>query len=188
LNSSDLQPVADVVLRLAKRQGHVTARDVRSELRIAGLPEERWKEAVALVQNSLVHRQGRYYHKDSFSPRVQKEYAQQQAIQKVIRKLIKQHRSRGKDDERRNQARVDFIQPVKIRTADGKEYALMSRDLSATGVRLLGTKRLLGHKVQLELPSGNAEAACRLSVRILWTCSVGDDLFENGGSFVELLD
>jgi PilZ domain len=188
LNSSDLQPVADAVLRLAKRQGYVSARDVRSELRIAGLPETRWKEAIALVQDSLVQRGGRYYHTDSFSPRMQKEHAQQQAIQKVIRKLIKQHRNRGKEDERRHQVRVDFIQPVKIRTEDGKEYALMSRDLSATGVRLLGTKRLLGQKVQIELPSGNAEPACRLSVRILWTCSVGDDLFENGGTFIELLD
>jgi hypothetical protein len=188
LNSSDLQPVADAVLRLAKRQGHVNARDVRSELRIAGLPEERWKEAVALVQESLVHRQGRYYHKDAFSPRVRKERAQQQAIQKVIRRLIRQHRSRANKDDRRNQARVDFIQPVKVRTEDGKQYALMSRDLSATGVRLLGTKRLLGQKVQIELPGGDEEPACRLSVRILWTCSVGDDLFENGGSFVELLD
>jgi hypothetical protein len=76
---------------------------------------------------------------------------------------------------------------VKIRTDDGKEYGLMSRDLSTTGVRLLGTKRLLGQKVELELPSGDDEPSCRISVRILWTCSVGDDLFENGGSFVELL-
>ena len=157
-------------------------------MRIAGLPEERWKEAIALVQDSLVQRQGRYYHKDAFNPRAQKERAQQLAIQKIIRKLIKQHRNRAKEEDRRNQARIDFIQPVKIRTEDGKEHTLVSRDLSATGVRLLGTKRLLGHKVQIELPSGNAEPACRLSVRILWTCAVGDDLFENGGNFVELLD
>ncbi len=188
MSTSELQPVADAVLRLAKRQGHVNARDVRSESRIAGLPEEGWKDAIALVQDSLVRRQGRYYHKDAFTPRAEKERAQQQAIQKVIRKLIKQHRSRGKEDERRNQSRVDFIQPVKVRTEDGTEHALVSRDLSATGVRLLGTKRLLGHKVQIELPSGNAEPARRLLVRILWTCSVGDNLFENGGSFVELLD
>jgi hypothetical protein len=188
MNSTELQPVADAVLRLAKRQGFVTARDVRAELRIAGLPEETWKDAIALVQASLVHRQGRYYHKEAFSPRLQKEQAQQQAIQKAIRRLIKQHRNRDKNNERRGQARIDFIQPVKVRTEDGKELALMSRDLSATGVRLLGTKGLLGQKVQLELPSGNSDPACRLVVRILWTCAVGDDLFENGGSFMELLE
>ena len=187
MTPADLQPVADSVLRLAKRQGFVLSRDVRSELRIAGLPEESWKDAIALIHTSLVHRQGRYYHKESYSPRLEKEHAQQQAIQKVIRKLIKQHRSRGKGDERRGQARIDFIQPVKLRTDDGTECTLMSRDLSATGVRLLGTKRLLGQKVQLDLPSGEDAPPCRLLVRILWTCAVGDDLFENGGSFVELL-
>ena len=184
--SNDLQPVADAILRLAKRQGFITARDVRSELRIAGLPEQAWKDVLAQLNHALVRRQQRYYHKDTFSPRVQKEHAQQQTIVKAIKKLIKQHKTRAKTDERRGQERVDFIQPVKIRTEDGKEIALLSRDLSATGVRLLGTKRLLGQKVQLELPSD--EKPCRLLVRILWTCAVGDDLFENGGSFVELLD
>jgi hypothetical protein len=183
--SSDLQPVADAVLRLAKRQGFVTPRDVRAELRIAGLPEKSWKDALALVQSSLVHRQGRYYDAGKFSPRMQKEHQQQQAIVKVIKKLIRAHRNREKADERRGQARVDFVQPVKIRTEDGKEFSLLSRDLSATGVRLLGTKRLLGQKVQLELPNG--EISCRLLVRVLWTCAVGDDLFENGGTFLELL-
>jgi PilZ domain len=187
MNSTELQPVADAVLRLAKRQGFVTSRDVRAELRIAGLPEQTWKDALALVQASLVHRQGRYYHKDGFSPRLQKEHAQQQAVQKTIRRLIREHRKRSKTDERRGQARIDFVQPVKIRTEDGKEFGLMSRDLSATGVRLLGTKRLLGQKVQLELPTADGEPACRLLVRILWTCAVGDDLFENGGTFMELL-
>jgi hypothetical protein len=183
--NSELEPVADAVLRLAKRQGFVTARDVRSELRIAGLPEASWKDVIAQSRAALVRRQDRYYYKDSLSPRVQKEHAQQQQIVKVIKKLIKDHKSRSKTDERRGQTRIDFVQPVKIRTEDGKEFALMSRDLSATGVRLLGTKRLLGQKVQLELP--NADAPCKLLVRILWTCAVGDDLFENGGTFVELL-
>jgi PilZ domain len=188
MNANELQPIADALLRLAKQQGFVTSRDVRAELRIAGLDETAWKDAIALVQTSLVHRQGRYYDKGAFSPRMQKRHSQEQAIRKAIRRLIKLHRSRHKADERRGQARIDFIQPVKVRTDDGKEFALMSRDLSATGVRLLGTKRLLGQKVQLELPGGDGEPACRMVVRILWTCAVGDDLFENGGSFLELVE
>jgi hypothetical protein len=187
MNPTDLQPVADGVLRLAKQHGFVTSRDVRSELRIAGLAEAEWKNVIALTKETLVRRQGRYYHKDAFSPRLQKEHVQHQAVEKAIRRLIKQHKRKSKTDERRGQARIDFVQPVKVRTEDGKEFALMSRDLSATGVRLLGTKRLLGQKVQLELPSGNGDPACKLLVRILWTCAVGDDLFENGGSFMELL-
>jgi len=184
---TELQPIADAVLRLAKRRGHVTARDLRAELRIAGLAEQRWRDVIALIDDSLVRRQGRFYHKDGFSPRVQQEHDQQRAIQKVIRKLIKAHRNRNKQDERRGQARIDFILPVKVRLEDTQEFKLMSRDLSATGVRLLGTKRLLGQKVQLELPGEDGAPLCRLVVRILWTCAVGDDLFENGGSFVELL-
>jgi hypothetical protein len=188
MTTAELQPIADAVLRLAKRQSFVTAREVRAELRLAGLAEQAWKDVIALIHPSLIARQGRYYHKDGFNPRVQKEYDQQRAIQKAIRKLIKEHRNHHKRDERRGQARVDFVQPVKVRTDDAKEFTLISRDLSATGVRLLGTKRLLGQKVQLELPGTNGAPLCRLVVRILWTCAVGDDLFENGGTFMELLD
>jgi hypothetical protein len=188
MSTSPLQSVADAVLRLARRQGFVLARDVRTELRLAGLPETQWKAILELARDVLVYRQGRYYHKDSFSPRLQKEHEQQRAIQKLIRQLIKQHRRRGRDDERRGQTRVDFMQPVKVRTEDGKEHTLMSRDLSTTGIRLLGTKRLLGQKVQLELAAVDGEPACRLLARILWTCAVGDDLFENGGNFMEVLE
>lgn len=187
MTQPDLQPSADAVLRLAKRQGFVQARDVRAELRLAGLAEDLWPAVIALIQAALVRKQGRYYHKESFSPRLQKEHAQQRAIQKVISRLIKQHRQRTKGQERRGQTRVDFVQPVKVRTDDGKEWSLLSRDLSTTGVRLLGTKRMLGQKVELDLPTGEDAAPCRLRVRILWTCAVGDDLFENGGTFVELL-
>lgn len=185
--TQSLEMVADTVLRLAKRQGHLTAREIRSEMRIAGLNESAWKDALALIRSSLVLRQGRYYHKEAYNPRLQKEHAQQLAIQKVIRRLIRQHKERAKSDERRGQMRIDFIQPVKVRTEDGAEHTLMSRDLSTTGVRLIGTKRLLGHKVQLILPTGPDQPPCRLLVRILWTCAVGDDLFENGGSFLEQL-
>jgi len=187
MSSGPLQAVADAVLRLAKRQSYVLARDVRAELRIAGVPEEHWKEVLGLARPALVYRQGRYYHKDSFSPRLQKEHAQQHAVQKAIRRLIKQHRSHAKENERRGQARVDFIHPVKVRTEEGIEYTLVSRDISATGIRLLGTRRLLGQKVQIDLPAGEGEPTCRLAVRILWTCALGEDLFENGGNFLELL-
>jgi hypothetical protein len=188
MSTTLLQPVVEAVLRLAKRQGYILTRDIRSELRSANLPEKHWKEIVALTRTTLVYRQGRYYHKDSLSPRLEKELAQQHAIQKVIRKLIKHHRRHHEEDERRGRVRVDFIHPVKVRTEDGREYTLVSRDLSATGIRLLGTKHLLGQKVQLELPVGEGQSPCRILTRILWTCAIADDMFENGGSFLELLD
>ena len=182
-----LQQVADAVIRQAQRQGYVVPRDVRAELKLAGLPEAQWKEVVALAHGSLNYRQGRYYHLGPVSPRLQKEQEQQRKVQKLIRKLIKEHRSAGKQDERRGQIRVDFIQPVKVETEDGKSFTLLSRDLSTTGIRLLGTRRLLGQKVSIEIPQGTDELPARLVVRVLWTCAVGDDLFENGGAFLEII-
>lgn len=180
-----LQQVAQAIVRQAQRQGYVVPRDIRTELRLAGLPETQWKDVAALAKDALHYRQGRYYHLGAVSPRLQKEQEQQQAIQKIIRRVIKEHRAQAKRQERRGQARVDFIQPVKVRAEDGAEFTLLSRDLSATGIRLIGTRRLLGQKIQVALPASNDQPA-HLLVRVLWTCAVGDDLFENGGSFIEL--
>ena len=69
-----------------------------------------------------------------------------------------------------------------VRTEDGREFTLLSRDLSATGIRLIGTRRLLGHKVHVIITSGGV--SLDFLVRILWTCPVGDDLVENGGTFL----
>ncbi|MBI2807199.1 MAG: PilZ domain-containing protein [Planctomycetes bacterium] len=186
--SDALQNVAHAVVQLAKRQGSVTSGDVRAELRLAGLADADWPKVVALAGKSLLKRQAKYFHKDSFNARAQKQQAQQQALQRAIRRLIKQHQRRTKEEERRGQNRVDFVQQVEVRAEDGKKSTLLSRDLSLTGIRLIGTKGLLGQKVQLALPTGDGETMCRLLARILWTCAIGDDLFENGGIFLELVD
>ena len=182
-----LQQVADSLVRRAQRQGYVVPRDARSELRLAGADEARWKDVLGLARDALVYRQGRYYYKAAVSPRLEQEHRQQQAIQKVIRALIRQHRQQAKAHERRGQNRVDFVQPVKVLTEDGKEFTLLSRDLSPTGIRLLGTRRLLGQKVRVQLPPADGAETCTLVVRVLWTCAVGEDLFENGGTFLELV-
>ncbi len=181
-----LQPIADAVTRRAQRQSFVTPRDIRSELALAGLPEALWKDVLALARTHLNYRQGRYYHTRTVSARLFQEQAQQRAIEKAVRKLIRQHRAALRQRERRGQARSDFIQPVKVRTDNGAVCNLVSRDLSTTGIRLLGTVQLLGQKVQVELPQGR-DAPLVLTVRILWTCAVGDGLFENGGSFMALV-
>jgi hypothetical protein len=165
----------------------VVQNDVRAELRLAGLDPDAWKEVVDLARESLIYRQGRYHAKGALSPGLEREQRQQQAIQKVLRPIIRAQRKRSREQERRGEIRVDFLQPVKVQTEDGKEYSLMTRDLSSTGVRLIGTHRLLGQKVRLLLPREEGETPIRFAVRILWTCSVGDDLFENGGAFLELL-
>jgi hypothetical protein len=185
--AATLQQVADAVVRRAQRQGYVVPREVRSELRLAGLEEDQWKQAIELARAALIYRQGRYYHKAAVSPKLEQAERQRNAITKALRPLLRQHRRRAREQERRGQARVDFVQPVKVRTEDGKEYTLLTRDLSPTGVRLVGTRHLLGQKLELLLPREEGASPYRLLVRILWTCAVGDDLFENGGSFVELM-
>jgi hypothetical protein len=185
--ASTMQQVADALVRRARMQGSLVAREVKAELQLHGMPEADWKEALQLAKGSLAYRAGRYYPKGSISPRLEQEQTRQQAIQKIIRQLIKQHRARSKQDERRGQSRVHFIQPVKIVGEDGKSHVLLSRDLSPTGIRLIGTRGLLGQKVKLLLPLGEDKADCVLLTRILWTCAVGDDLFENGGTFLEVL-
>jgi hypothetical protein len=185
--AATLQQVADAVVRRAQRQGYVVPREVRSELRLAGLAEDQWKKALELARTTLIYRQGRYYHKAAVSPKLEQAERQRQAVQKALRGLLRSHRRRAREQERRGEVRVDFVQPVKVQTEDGKEYTLLTRDLSTTGVRLIGTRRLLGQKIHLFLPRDEGAAPYRLVVRILWTCAVGDDLFENGGSFVELV-
>jgi hypothetical protein len=180
-----LQQVANTIVRRAQRQGYVVPRDIRDELSQVGLPETRWKEVVTLARELLNCRQGRYYHLGSFSPRLQQEQEQQQRIQRVVRRLIQQHKANSANHERRQQDRIDFIQPVKVQTEDGREFTLLSRDLSTTGIRLIGTRRLLGQKVRVRLLF--EDISCTLLVRILWTCAAGDDMFENGGTFLDVL-
>lgn len=180
-----LQEITDSVVRRAQRLGYVVQRDIRLELKQAGLQESQWKEVIQLAYGRLNCRQGRYYHIQAVSPKLQQEQRQQQLVQRAIRKIMRESRQARQKEDRRREDRIDFMQPVVVQTEDGKQYTLLSRDLSLTGIRLISTRRFLGQKLQVRLPVG--EATCAFLVRILWTCAIGDDLFENGGSFVELL-
>lgn len=185
--ATTIAEVAEAVGRRAQRQGYVVPRDIRAELEAAGLPAEQWKDVVDQLRHALNYRQGRYYHIAAVSPRLHQEQEQQRQIGKLIRSLIKEQREAQKTRERRGQTRVDLLQPVQVRTEDGKQFTLLSRDLSTTGIRLVGTRRLLGQKVRVTLSDREGETLT-LMVRILWTCAVADDLFENGGNFLELVE
>src|SRR5205807_1339284 len=95
---------------------------------------------------------GRYYYTTPVSDRVRREQTQQRDIQKAVRQLIQQHKAAAGNVERREQDRVDFIQPVKVSTEDQREYTLLSRDISPTGIRLIGTRRFLGQKIRVQIP------------------------------------
>jgi hypothetical protein len=194
MTASSLQGVADQVVRRAQARGSVVAREVREELSRAGLAEKFWKDVLALARPSLTYRRGRYHYTAPVSDRVRAEQSHQQDIRAAVERLVQQHQeSEAARIERREQGRVDFILPVKVVTEDNRSLTFLSRDVSATGIRLIGTRRLLGQKVRVFIPRpGGADAPApgaaewSFLVRILWTCAVGDDLFENGGAFIEV--
>ncbi len=187
MSASDLQPIAETVIRRAQRQGYVVPREIRAELAQAGLPEGRWKDVLDLTRESLHYRQGRYYYLDPVSPALRQQQSQQQMVANAVRDAIRRYQASGAENERRESERIDYLQPVKAQAEDGKEVNLLTRDLSPAGIRLLAGRSLLGQRLRLALPGAGKAPGPRLLVRILWTCQVGDGLFENGGTFLELL-
>lgn len=185
--STNLQGVAELVIRQAQRQGYILPRQVRTVLSGAGVCESLWKDVLAVARSSLVYRKGRYYYTAPVSDRVRQEQVQQRGIQRAIREIIHHHRGAARI-ERREDDRIEFVQPVKVRTEDGREFTLLTRDLSATGIRLIGTRRFLGQKIRVTIPIADSTKTREFVVRILWTCAVGDDLVENGGTFLEVAD
>ncbi len=183
--STDLQGVAELVIRQAQRQGYIVPRQVRTVLNGAGVSEALWKDVLAVARPSLTYRNGRYYYSTPVSARVRQEQAQQSGIQKAVRAIIRHYRGRSRV-ERREEDRIDFVQPVKVKLEDGHEYTLLTRDLSSTGIRLIGTRRFLGQKIHVTIPASDNSTSWDFIVRVLWTCTVGDDLIENGGTFVDL--
>lgn len=186
--STNLQGVADAVVRRAQRQGFVVPRDVREELTSAGSPDNLWKDVLALARASLSYRHGRYHYSPAFGDRGRQEQRLQQQLRRAVRQIVRRHRAGIDADERRRAARIDVVQPVKIRTEDDREFTCLTRDLSATGIRLVGTKRLLGKKIEVHLPGGAGVPGWCFTVRILWTCPLGEDLFENGGTFLGIAE
>ena len=160
-------------------------REVREELTRAGLPETAWKEVLTQTQPALALRlgpvllpcPGQRPHPPGPGAPGRGAPGGAQIDSPTPGRVVRV--------ERRGQDRLDFIQAVTVRTEDDHEYTLLSRDLSTTGIRLVGTRRLLGHKVRVTIPQADDGAVCVFTVRILWTCAVGEDLFENGGMFLE---
>jgi hypothetical protein len=183
--STDLHGVAELVLRQAQRQGYIVPRQVRTVLSGAGVSEALWKDVLVVARPSLAYRNGRYYYSTPVSERVRQEQAQQVGIQKAVREIIRHYRG-GNRVERREEDRIDFVQPVKVKLEDGHEFTLLTRDLSSTGIRLIGTRRFLGQKIRVTVPTADNSTSWDFIVRVLWTCTVGDDLIENGGTFVDL--
>lgn len=189
MSAVNLKNVAAQVVRRAQRQGYVVPREVREELTQAGASHDLWKDVVALARPSLTLRRNRYYFSAPVSDRVRQEQSQQLGVQRAVDQLLRSQTAPGAAQaERRGGDRIDFVQTVTVRGEDGVESTLLSRDLSATGIRLVGTRRLLGQKVHVLVPRPDGEPPYDFLVRILWTCAVGDGLHENGGAFLEVAE
>ncbi|HZT79047.1 MAG TPA: PilZ domain-containing protein [Gemmataceae bacterium] len=185
-NSAALRDVAAAVVRLARQHGFVRPRDVRAELARAGEPEGLWKETLGLARPSLCFRHGRYYYPGTVSAPARLLQDRQEHVRRAVRQMARCHRKAASRVERRGEYRIDFIQPVLVETDDGRRLTLLSRDLSASGIRLVGARSLLGQKVRVTVPAVDGVGPWCFVVRILWTCAVGDDLFENGGSLLDV--
>ena len=183
MSAANLKSVAEQVVRRAQRQGYVVPREVREELTQAGASDDLWKDVVALARPSLTLRRGRYYFSAPVSDRVLAEQSQQRDTRSAVSRIIEHHRSGAGHPERREKGRIDFVQVVQVITDDNRRFTLLTRDLSETGLRLIGTRRLLGQKVRVLIPAPEG-GHLEFVVRVLWTCPVGEDLVENGGTFV----
>jgi hypothetical protein len=187
MSTTDLREVAHVVVRQAERMGFVLPKDIRRTLAQTGLSERQWKKVVALSRSSLRLRHGRYYFKPALSARMREEQRQQRAIHSAVRQLVRQYKRSNDEVERRQQGRFDFIQPVKVRAEGEQEITLLSRDLSATGIRLISTRSFLGKRLRISISRSDGKEPACFHIRVLWTCAVADGLYENGGVFLERL-
>jgi hypothetical protein len=183
--SGNLQGVANRVVRQAQQHGYIVPRQVRTMLNEAGMCESLWKDVLAVARPALTYRKGRYYYIAPLSDRVRQEQAHQLDIRNAVHDIIHRYRNRARV-ERRKEERIDFVQPVKVKTGDGQEHTLLTRDLSTAGIRLIGPHRLLGQKIRVHIPDAHGATSWEFMVRILWTCAVGDDLIEYGGTFLEI--
>jgi hypothetical protein len=184
MTATDLKGIATTVVHRAREKGYVLPRDIRQELAQAGASDSMWKDVLALARPSLSYRKGRYYYIPSVTDRVQQARDQQELIQQAIGQLISEYKNATARVERRGHSRMDFVHLVKAQDETCRPITLLTRDLSASGVRLIGTRSLLGQKVRIQIPSPEGTDVWCFTVRILWTCAVGEDFFENGGLFV----
>ena len=152
MSQADLLGVTNSVVRRAQRQGFVVAREIREAVNQAGAPDKQWKDVLTLAGPALSYRRGRYYYTPGVSDRLRQEQENQRGVQYAIRQLIRQCKESCQLIERRESDRIDFIQPVKIRTQDHREFTVLSRDISTNGIRLISTRSLLGHKLHVLCP------------------------------------
>lgn len=186
LMTESLEPIAESVIERARRQGSVDPHEVREELEEAGVSCSLWKDVLALARPSLVYRDGRYHYQSPVSSRLLDEQARRARVELAVRDVIEEQKNTERQRDRRQRDRLAFIQSVRVIDEQGRSSTLLTRDISATGIRLIGTKHLLGQKLTIHIPAPGEGAETVFDVRILWSCSVADGMIENGGSLLSV--
>jgi len=193
MSRTRLQRVAEAVRCRAQRDGYVVPRNVREELTLAGLADGQWKDVLALVGPSLACRHGRYYYVPAGPSRMRLRVRQgqkhHQQIDRLVRKLIREQEAlESVMVERRSQERHNFVLPVEVQTEDHRRLNFLTREISASGMRLVGNCSLQGQKVCVWVPQPkDRQRKHGFLLHVLWSAPVGDSLFENGGAFLELV-
>jgi hypothetical protein len=91
-------------------------------------------------------------------------------------------------DERRRQGRFDFVHPVQVETEEGREFTLLSCDVSPSGIRVVAPFSLLGKKIRVVLPDTARDLPRCFYARVVWSSLVGDGLYENGAAFLGIAE
>jgi len=184
---TELHGVAQAVVNRARSEGYVLPRTIRQELAQAGLPDVPWKDVLALAGPQLGYRRGRYYFVSPMAARMRQARRNQQTVHRAVRRLLTAYKKAvAQHGERRQQFRYPLCRPVTVQTADGRELHVFSRDISVSGIRLIGTYNLQGQRLRCRIAAADGTPSWTFLVQILWASEAGDNLFENGGIFVEL--
>jgi hypothetical protein len=184
---AELTPIVEAVTRRAEEQGYILARQVREELEKADADPRLWKQILREAGPVLERRRGHYSFVPAASPQRLRQVEAHERIRKAVYQVVGEYRKTAGQKERREDDRIAYFQPVKIELPDGRSHEVLTRDISSSGMRLLGSRDLLGQKVRVLIPRLEGPPFVFVT-RIVWTCRVGDDLYENGGMFLELAD
>lgn len=186
LEEQHLKSLVEAVKRRAQAKGFILPKEVKEELASAGLAEGLWKEVLNSARPVLQYHGGRYYFVPGVSPRRQEHEEMHLQVRAWLQSVAKQQKEVAEGEERRGSERVTFVQPVTLTAEDGASHRALSKDLSPSGIRFIGSKNMLGQKLKATLssPTGSSRT---FWIRIVWACEVGDALYENGGTFVELV-
>jgi hypothetical protein len=184
--SQNWNAALSAVLRRAESRGYVLPEEIREEMRRLGLSARLWSEFIQRAGSLLTFQNGRYYYVPPLSSNRLREEERQLHVRALLQALIDSYKRSHHHVERRSADRMEVIWPVTLTLEDGTIHRALTRDISVSGIRFLGSRSLLGQRVTAHLAL-NPEQQHSFTVRILWTCEAGDNLYENGGTVLEIL-